>query len=300
MYIRYRVGGGTQSNVAAESIKTITWMDAINKGCPNTVDEENIAASIISSITVVNTIASVAGKDAPTVDEIKAMVKYNSSAQNRCVTVKDYESRISLMPSRYGAPFRVSAIEQNNKIMIYLMMINYLGKLSDAIPSKVIENILNYLSQYRAINDYVEIKAGRIINLSFEVDIMLDKNYVREDVASEVIKTIKEYMDINKHRLGKDIYVGDILKEIGSVDGVINTMDIRIYNEVGSSYSNTQISQPLVNITEESDYKFDEPEDRYQIDLVASDNILSNDADEMFEVKYPEKDIRVRIIERTV
>ena len=295
MYILYRVGGGKASNVAAGTINVITYLNAINKTTPSTASDKTSAANIIASITVTNTIPSVSGKDAPNEDEIKAMIKYYNGSQERCVTVKDYENRVQMMPARYGCPFKVSAIEENNKIMIYVLLCNYLGQLSDAMPSEMIANILNYLSKYRTINDFVEIKTGKIINLSFEVDAYINKNYNTGDVVNSIISTVKDYMDVNKHQLGEDIYVSDIEKEISNIDGVINLIDLRIYNETGNGYSKDMISQQIVNYVGDGDYDYVPDVDRSEIDLDASDYILNSNADEMFEIKYPDNDIRVRV-----
>ena len=295
MYILYRVGGGKASNVAAGTINVITYLNAVNKTTPSSASDKTSAANIIASITVTNTIPSVSGKDAPNEDEIKAMIKYYNGAQERCVTVKDYESRVQMMPARYGCPFKVSAIEENNKIMIYVLLCNYLGQLSDAMPSEMMANILNYLSKYRTINDFVEIKTGKIINLSFEVDAYINKNYNTGDVVNSIISTVKDYMDVNKHQLGEDIYVSDIEKEISNIDGVINLIDLRIYNETGNGYSKDMISQQIVNYGSNGDYDYVPDGDRSEIDLDASDYILNSNADEMFEIKYPDNDIRVRV-----
>jgi hypothetical protein len=270
-------------------------LDASNKTCPVTSEDKKVADAILSSITVTNTIPSVSGKDAPSVEEIRNMIKYNNAAQERCVTVKDYISRILKMPPRYGCPFRVGALEENNKVMIYLMFTDNLGQLSDVLPSQLVENIQNYLSHYRSINDFVEIKSGRIVNLSFEADLYVDKNYNSGEVVKSVINTIKSYMDINNHDLGKDIYVSDIQKEITNVDGVLNLIDLRVYNEFGTGYSQTKISQQTVYLTED-DYGYDKTEDseRSEVDLNASDYILNSEADEMFEIKN-DTDIRIRV-----
>lgn len=299
MFVLYRVGGGAASNVAKGTINSISYLDAINNNTPTTDTNRRVASAILTSIKVTNTIPSVLGKDAPSVDEIRAMIKYNSAAQNRCITVKDYENRIQKMPSRYGCPFRVGALEENNKIMMYLLMINHAGQLSDVLPSVMIDNIINYMSAYRSLNDYVEIKSGRIVNLSFEVDIYSDKNYNTGDVVSSVINTVKDYMDINKHVLGEDIYVSDIEKEISKLDGVLNLIDLRVYNEFGSDYSSTRISQETVDVTDTYPQALSNDDSRQtEIDLDASDYILNSESDEMFEIKYPDKDIRVRVKSR--
>lgn len=290
MYIQYRVGGGASSNVPVGKINQIVYLDAEIGKCISNTSDVNIISAVQNSIRCTNNTPSISGKDAPTVDEIKNMIKYNSGAQERCVTLKDYINRITMMPSRYGTPFKIGGIEINNKIMLYLLGIDGGGKLSNQIPEQMVKNIENYLSLYRSINDFVEIKSARIINISIEVDVYIDKNYNASEVIKNIINRITEYMDINKHELGEDIYVGDIQKEISKVDGVINFTDLRIYNEYGPNYSSTRTVQPIY---------VDIPQDnRSEIDLDEVDYILTSDADEMFEIKYPDADIRIRAKQR--
>ena len=243
------------------------------------------------TITCTNKQPSVAGKDAPSINEIKHLIKYHNSAQERCVVLKDYEERILLMPSRYGVPFRVSAIEENNKVMLYMLGIDNNGKLSDKIPVLMIQNIENYLAKYRAINDFVEIKNGRIINISIEMDLFVDKNYSLESVLLDVTNKIKGYMDISKHRLGEDIYIGDIEREVGNIEGVLNVIETRVFNEYGNEYSNTITTQAV--LSEDTTHT-----NSYEFDLEQSQYTLNSESDEMFEIKYPEKDIRIKVMQR--
>lgn len=286
MFVLYRVGGGAASNVPKGSIKTISLLNMEVGRCLNTQMDATILSAVKNSLKVTNTTPSVSGKDAPTVDEIRAMIKYNSGAQERCVTLKDYESRILKMSPRYGSAFRLRAVEENNKVMLYLLDIDNEGKLTDEIPEKLSDNISNYLSMYRTINDYVEIKSGRIINISIEADIYVDKNYNKGDVGKSVVNAITSYMGINKHQMGEDIFIGDLEKEISKIDGVINLTDMRVFNEYGTGYSGTRTSQTIME---------EETEGQSEIDLEANDYILNSEPDEMFELKYPESDIRLRI-----
>lgn len=303
MFVKYRVGGGASSNIATGALNTISYLDAIVNECAATDEEVRIAESVKNTITVTNTIPSISGRDIPTVDEIKNMIKYNSGAQERCVTLKDYENRISMLPPRYGSPFRVGVTEENNKIMIYLLGINHKGYLTSVLPEQMLNNITNYLSMYRSINDLVEVKCGRIINLSMEVDLFVDKNYNAADVVKNVIDSISNYMNINKRYMGEDIFIGDMQKEISKIDGVLNLIDTRIYNEYGSSYSRVRTTQKTKDMSDEvmndpwNDGETDS-NNRVEIDLYDSDYVLLSDADCIFEIKYPERDIRVRVKQR--
>lgn len=292
MYVLYRVGGGESSNVAANTITAFSKLNVDFPTCYNTNAKANDLAKIKNSITCTNELPSVSGKDAPSIDEIRSMIKYHNSAQERCVTVKDYEERLLLMPSRYGTPFRVSVLEENNKVMVYILGIDNNGYLSDKLPIVMVQNIENYLSRYRSINDFVEIKNGRIVNISIEMDLFVDKNYTVEGVLLEVNNTIKEYMSINKHQMGCDIYVGDIERVVGNVPGVLNVIDTRIFNECGEGYSKTMTTQAIVNDEEISRTS------SYEFDLLANQYMLNGETDEMFEIKYPERDIRIKVMQR--
>ena len=181
----------------------------------------------------------------------------------------------------------VSATEENNKIMIYLLGIDQNGYLTGEICEQMIKNISNYLSMYRMVNDYVEIKAGRVINISFDVDIVVDKTYDTTVVIENVINVIKNYLDINKHELGEEIYVGDIEKEISKTDGVMNIIDLNIWNEFGQGYSTTITNQLTYGIESE------EP-NKARINIDDTDYALSVEPDEMLEIRYPDRDIRIR------
>lgn len=295
MFVMYRKGGGASSNVAQETITNITYLNATFRGVDN-----NIKNNVKRSLFVTNEVPSVSGKDMLSVEEIKNLIKYHNGAQNRCVTLKDYYDRISKLPPRYGCPFRYSAIEENNKIMLYLLGLDENGKLSDILPQVLRENIQNYLSEYKMINDYIEIKSGRIINLQFEIDIYIDKNYNTSDVVSNVINKVKEYMDIHKLQMGDDIFVGDIEKEVSKIDGVLNLIELRVYNIFENGYSNYRTTQQIMtpeecalNIEELGD--IGNTSNRERINLKMSDKMLYTENDTMFEIRYPEKDIICRV-----
>ena len=285
VYILYRVGGGKTSNVAKGAINRVSYLNADLRGGES-------GDTIIKSLRVENTTPSVSGKDMPSEREMRYLIKYHNAAQERCVTVKDYIDRILMLPPKYGTPFRVGVAEENNKIMVYLLGLNHNGKLDTALPATLVKNIEDYLSAYRMINDYVEIKSGRIINLSFDIDVIVDKNYNKVDVIREVINTVIQYMDVNSHIMGEELYMGDLQKEISKVDGVINLISMSVINEFGDRYSHTTVSQETTEYDGEgADYKS-------VIDLEATDGVLYNEGDTMMEILYPEEDIRVRVKER--
>ena len=300
MYIRYRVGGGTASNVAAGAINTIAHYD-MQIGNGGELDC-TIMEAVKRTIAVSNLTPSVSGKDMPSEAEVRNLIKYSNGAQKRCVTVKDYYERILKLPPRYGTPFRVGVLEENNKIRVNMLGIDPDRHLSAVLPDLLVYNIREYLKEYKMITDFVDMRSGKIINISVEADIYIDKNYNRANVIKQVIDTIYDYLDIEKHQMGEDIYVSDIIKEVMKVDGVINLFEIRIYNEYNGEYSLTQSNLPKYtefNCNDGEDGKDEqEEENRFRIDIDALDGILYSDSESMFEVKFKDRDIRIRARER--
>lgn len=289
MYVLYRVGGGEMSNVGVNTIKAPLSMSVYIPGNCSNSDDTLKKNNVRNSIKVTNPSPSYGGKDAPSDEEIRNMIKYISSAQNRCVTVGDYYARLLEMPAKYGIPFRCGVSEENNKIVIYSLGLDYTGHLTSILSETVAENMKVYLSKYRTVNDFVEIRSGRVVNLAFDIDLFVGVDYDKGEVSKRVIELVKDYMDIRRHQMGEDIFVGDLEKDISKLDGVVNLIELRCYNKVGNGYSDTEITQPLM-----SDDRYGS--DTKRIDLMETDKILFSDFGNMFEIKYPDSgDIRVSV-----
>lgn len=278
MFIKYRVGGGADTNLGTNVLKTLGNVTMVVNG-PN----QTINSAVKSSLKVNNSFPALGGKDVPSVEEIRNLVRYNFSAQNRAVTIKDYQSRIALMPGKYGVPFRCGVFEEQNKIKAYVLGLDENSKLSNSSTTTLKENIAMYLADYRMLNDYVAIADGRIVNLGFQIDLYVDKKVPQSQIISQVINAVQSFMDINKYDMGDNIYLSSLIETINNVAGVLNVIDLRVYNKVGGGkYSLNEISQPYIDVTER------------QIDI-SQDYTLFGEPTTMFEVKYPNTDIQVRV-----
>jgi len=276
MYVKYRIGGGADSNVGPN---VLTSLGNVFMDTPG--EDSTINLNIKNSLEVNNPLPAIGGKEQPSLNEIRNLVKYNFSSQNRCVTVKDYLSRITLMPGKFGIPFRTGVWEQRNKVNVTILALDANSKLTNTSTSTLKDNIAEYLSDYRMLNDYVTIKDGRIINLSFEISLYTDKSTSKGAIMTDVIEAVDDYFDINKWEMGQNVYLAQLIENINNVGGVLNVTDLKIFNKVGGKYSLNSISQPYSD------------EASKQIDI-SDDYTLFGEPDAMFEVKYPNKDILVR------
>jgi hypothetical protein len=276
MFVKYRVGGGADTNIGPN---ILTGLGIINI----TVNGNNsvINNAVKTSLKVNNAFPALGGRDVPSVDEIRNLVRYNFSAQNRAVTIKDYQSRIALMPGTYGVPFRCGVFEEQNKVKVYILGLDANSNLTNSSTSALRDNISTYLADYRMLNDYVEVTNGRIINLGFQIDLYIDKKMSQSQIISQVITDVQSYMDINKFQMGDSIYLSSLIETINRVGGVINVIELRVYNKVGGNYSLNEISQPYIDTTTR------------QIDISA-DYTIQGEPTSLYEIKFP-TDIAVRV-----
>lgn len=278
MFVKYRVGGGSSSNLGPNILNGKGNINMIVNGSDPAINN-----AVTASLKVNNPTPALGGRDEPSVEEIRNLTKYNFSAQNRAVTIKDYQSRISLIPGKFGVPFRSGIFEEQNKIQIYTLGLDSNANLSNTSTSTLNSNIEEYLSNYRMMNDYINVNNGRIINLAFEIDLFIDKQYPQSQIIAQVIRVVRNYLDINNFDMGENVYLSDLLEKINNVAGVLNVIDLRVYNKVGDGkYSMNEIAQPYLDANTR------------EIDLLGQ-YCLFSDPMSMFEIKIPEEDIKIRV-----
>lgn len=276
VFIKYRIGGGKDTNLGVNVITSIDNVE-FNVTGPLT----NVNNQVVQSLRVANVTPAVGGADQPTVEEIRNMVGYNFSAQNRAVTLNDYKSLIETMPSTYGAPAKVNVMEEDNKIRIKLLSYNSDGTLTDTVSTTLKNNIMNYLTNYRMINDYLDIVSGEVIDMGLEVDLVIDKNTTQTEVIKDVIESVTNYFTIDSRKMGDPLFVGELKKTVGDVAGVVNVVDLRVFGKTEGEYSMAEVSQGYVS--EETK------------EIQQSDSTIYMKNNQIYQIRFPKKDIKVRI-----
>jgi hypothetical protein len=274
LFIKYRTGGGSNSNVGA---RILTQMGNFNLRADRG-SRQDFRQAVVRSLTVNNPIPAIGGNNGLSVEQIRQLIKYNFSSQMRDVTLTDYLLQVYKMDGKYGSAFRANAFEINNKVVISILDIGADGTLSNSSNTLLKENITEYLSQFRMVNDYVEVKDGRIFNLAFDIDVYVE-NVSDNQVANSIITIVQNYMDVNNYEMNEDVFLGQLQSKILTANGVINLIGIKAYNKTGGNYSSNVVSQALVSTV------------TGEIQII--NNTIYSAEDSMFEIKYPSKDIRV-------
>jgi len=276
LFIQYRVGGGLATNLGTNVINQVGTVSFFVNG-----PSEITNSAVVNSLRCNNVTAAIGGAGVPSLEEIRNYVSFNFSAQKRAVTVQDYESIIRNMPSEFGAPAKVSITENDNKILIQILSYDSSGKLTSIVSNTLRQNIANYLSNYRMMNDYISILTAEVIDLSMDVSIVLDSAQNSGQVISDVIDKVSTYLNPQTRQLGQNVYLSELSSIIQNTNGVLTVANIDVYNEVGGQYSSAETSM-----------EYSDPETKL---IGPIDDTIFAQPSQVYQVRYPSKDIRVSV-----
>lgn len=314
--IRYLVGGGISSNCPANDIKRVISAEYENTSEGLLPEQANLLRTVKNSLAVSNPEPCTGGKGTETSEEIKLNAMANFGSQNRAVTQNDYLVKIYSLPPKYGAIAKAQVISDSslnvgiNKILTGTVnsdniatvsdnsLNNYFRKIAYDISnpfsinvyilsydenkklvrpnSALITNLITYLKQSRMITDGINIIDGYVINIGVEYSIMTYAGYNKKDVLLNCINATKDFFNIDQWNFSQPINLGQLQLEIAKVDGVQSVINLKITNKtiLDGNYSAIE----------------------YDISSATKNNIIYPSVDPcIFEVKYPDSDIRVSV-----
>ena len=128
------------------------------------------------------------------------------------------------------------------------------------------------------ISDSVNIKDAFVVNIGINYEVIISPNFSNRDVLLSCNNKLKELFDIGKWNINQAINLASLYRELDKVQGVQTVQNIEIYNknryQHGSNYS------------------------RYAYDIIGAtkSNVVYPSYDPcIFEVKYPNQDIKGRV-----
>jgi hypothetical protein len=328
--IKYLVGGGVESNVNQGDLTTIRKIEFEEDLL--SVADLNLYNTMKQSVAVENLEAAVGGRGSESIEEIRQNALAMFGSQNRAVTKQDYVVRAMSMPERYGSVAKVyvsqdgeidnnspssilanpntlaeftnlvdslknsskvdiqkelvkflankktSLNEVNNPFAINMYVLGYDGnKKLTTLNQAVKQNLKTYLGEYRMMTDAVNIIDGYVVNIGVDFEIICYSNYNKREVLTNCLTQIQSYFEIDNWTFNKPINISEIELILANVEGVMSVPSVKIGNlcREDGSYS---------------------PND-YNIEEATKGKIVYPSLDPcIFEVKYPNKDIKGRAL----
>ena len=278
--VRYLTGGGISSNVQANTLTT--FVGTLNFTTYNLSGTQ----TYFDSFAVNNPRAATGGQDGDTLEEIRQNASSNFASQLRNVTQDDYLVRSLSMPSRFGVvskAFIEPTKEQNvsqgeipSTLDLYILSSNNQNQLVTG-SAALKQNLSTYLSQYRVIGDTINIKDAFIINIGVDFDIITLPEYVNSEVLTNCISELQAYFAVSEWQINEPIVLRELYLLLDRVEGVQTVKNIVISNRVGTINGYSQYA--------------------YDVTGATISGVIYPSIDPMiFEVKYPQSDIRGRVV----
>ena len=328
--VKYFVGGGITSNVKKGDIKQITSIEYENDVTSFTSAEALLFNTVTNSVACENEIPATGGRGAETIKEIKENALAYFGAQNRAVTAQDYQVRCLAMPSKFGSVAKafviqdskldanspaatlaspdnqeefIKLIEKNAglpeseiKANVDLFLQGKQNRASDAsnpfsiniytlgynsdknlttLNGAVKENLKRYLNNYKMITDGLNIVDGYVINFAIEFDVTALTGYNRREVLTNCNIALQDYFNIDNWTFNDTININEVELILANIEGVVSVSKLEFKNKCSGNYSSRS-------------YNF--------VDATKNNIIYPSLDPSIFELKYPNQDIKGRII----
>lgn len=287
--VTYTVGGGIADNVPAGVLSNLVFIEFTDDINSNV----NAATTsfIKTTVAVTNPNPATGAKTADSLEDIKNNALANFATQNRLVTRDDYIIRAYSMPAKFGSvskayivpddqisqqEFEQTRISNPLAMNLYVLGFNQNKQLT-SLNQAVKENLKSYLDYYRILTDAVNIKDAFIINIGVQFEITVLSNYNSNEVLLKCINEVKTYFNIDRWQINQPIMKSDITNLLGNVKGVQSVVNVTFNN----LYDTTQNYSGNV----------------YDLAAATKNGIIYPSLDpSIFEVKFPNKDIKGRVI----
>lgn len=274
--VSYRYGGGLNHSVPANAIKTIKTINVTFPGNP----PAGLAAQVRNTLECTNLIQAKGGEDAPTIDDLKALIPSVRNAQSRVVSREDLIARVYTIPSNFGRVFRAAVRSNENNPLatqLYIVSRSPDQKLVTS-PDTLKNNLKRYLNPYREISDAIDILDARIVNLALNFEIIVDPALNNNIVLQNVLKKLQDVFNIKRYHIDQPIIKSEVENAIFSIVGVMAIDRVQFSNVVG-----------IVNNRTYSDCSFD-------VDSNTTKNVIVPPSGGIFEIRYPEVDIIGKVV----
>jgi hypothetical protein len=228
-----------------------------------------------SSLQVTNSIEASGGDDAPTADDLKMLIPSIRNSQERIVTREDLLARVYTIPSNFGRVFRASVRSNPHNplaTILYICSRNTEGQLITS-PDTLKQNLVKYLNPYRMISDAIDILDARIVDLTFDFDVLIDPSLNQSIVIQNVLTKLQTLFAVTNFQIDQPIVLDVVRNTIYQVPGILSITNYQFTNITG-----------VVNNNQYSNVTFDVAANTRQ-------NILFPPAGGIFEIRYPDVDI---------
>jgi hypothetical protein len=314
--ITYVVGNGVVDNVPAKDLTNITSIQTTVANESNL--DDTLLRFVRNSVATTNPDPAAGGRSKESVEEIRNNAMAYFGAQNRAVTREDYVMRCYALPVQFGSiakayidqdyqlefnkpdlsggqvwgsmtvfvtdeiPTTTAEIPNPLALNLYTLGYDHQNKLTQ-LNNATKTNLKNYIAYYRILTDAVNIKDAFIVNIGIDFEIRALPNYNSNEVLLRCVDALKAYFNIDNWGIGEPIYLSKLYALLDNIKGVQSAIrpdkdgmgGLEIHNKFNGNYA----------------------PNKYTIKGATKNGVIHPPRDpSVFEVKFPDTDIRGRVI----
>ena len=287
--VTYSVGGGVSDNSNVNSITTINEIEYNDDQSLGQVD----LAFVKSSVAINNAMPATGGREKENIETLRQNAMASFASQNRAITREDYIVRCYSLPRKFGSvakAYIVGDTQQDsndttyprdtisNPLALNLYTLSYdINKNLVPLNPALQQNLRTYLSNFRMLTDAINIKTAHIINIGINFEIIPRPSFNSNEVLIRCVDLLKKTLDNDKMQINMALNISNLMTELDKVEGVQSVADFEIVNfyDITKGYSGNL----------------------YDIKTATKNNIIYPSLDpSIFEVKYPNQDIKGKIV----
>ena len=202
IYASYRIGGGADTNVGANSII--------------------VANSNLAEIErVFNPIPATGGRDRESIESAKVNAPKLFKTQSRAVTTEDYANIARSVP---GVSKAIAVPDDKLYNTVHVTIAPNGGGLP---TGKLIQDVNELLDERKVITTNVIMEMPKYIYARISMNIQIEEEWSRQEVKTYVIEALKALFDFESREFGQGVPISKIYHDIMHVQGVYSVLITR-------------------------------------------------------------------------
>ena len=240
--ITYRKANAATSNVASNTITKVVNSSFTFPNLLNTTTAQRLAVQ--NSLELTNEQLLVGEVRLDQAEELRQNTMGFYAAQNRAVSLLDYQALIYAMPSNYGRVKRCYITQDNDSFKrnknIYIISETNSGTLTTA-PAILKDNIKTWLTQYKMINDTIDILDAVVVNVGVDFNVIVSPDYDRVEVLNRALSAVRTQL-FKKTDIGESFSIANIYNILNKLPGVLDTTSVTVSSKSGGVYSTSVLN----------------------------------------------------------
>ena len=225
------------------------------------------------------------------------LISLNSNLRSTLTSLSTQQISPDLIPATIN--LHILSYDENGKLV---PPTNPRDGNNNVVLHPLKQNLINYLEQFRILTDEVNLIDGKIINFGVSFDVVAHKGANKVDVKVRVIDKIRDYFKTSKMQFRQPIYTNDIMYDVMGVDGVRSVNSLRLVQEFALANTTSDV---LYNLNSQGVVVGGDPNYNYRYDFdkfygntaLAGDGVILPSVEpSVFELKFPNRDIRGKVI----